>query len=117
LAEHASAAERQTILIEHRVPLVCMGVMSGFVGAAPGALWASSSFFVLLAPVLIPLAMWLYALVFAFSSLWFTHYTLAGLERLRHSSRHEGSQAVTGQTVVIHSPSSISTPLLPPDSP
>jgi Etoposide-induced protein 2.4 (EI24) len=86
LADHASAAERHTILAEHRVPLVCMGVMSGFVGTAPGVLWASSSFFVLLAPILIPLAIWMYALVFAFSSLWFTHYALACLERLRRAS-------------------------------
>ena len=38
---------------------------------------------VALAPVLVPLSIWLYTLIFAFSSLWFTHYCLAALERLR----------------------------------
>ena len=39
--------------------------------------------FVVMAPVLVPLAIWVYTLVFAFSSLWFTHYSLAALEQLR----------------------------------
>ena len=33
--------------------------------------------------VLVPLAIWIYTLVFAFASLWFAHYCLAALERLR----------------------------------
>ncbi|HEX3139607.1 MAG TPA: hypothetical protein VHQ87_06115, partial [Rhizobacter sp.] len=33
--------------------------------------------------VLVPLAIWVYTLVFAFSALWFAHYTLAALEVLR----------------------------------
>ena len=33
--------------------------------------------------VLIPLAIWIYTFVFAFSSLWFAHFCLAALERLR----------------------------------
>ena len=36
-----------------------------------------------LAPVLVPMAIWIYTLVFAFASLWFAHYLLAVLERLR----------------------------------
>jgi len=39
--------------------------------------------FVALAPVLLPLALWLYTLVFILSSLWFAHYTLGALEALR----------------------------------
>ena len=36
--------------------------------------------------VLVPLAIWIYALVFAFTSLWFTHYSLGALEKLREST-------------------------------
>jgi hypothetical protein len=30
-----------------------------------------------------PAAIWIYTLVFAFSALWFTHYCLGALQRLR----------------------------------
>jgi len=33
--------------------------------------------------VLVPIAIWIYTLVFAFSSLWFTHFCLTALQRLR----------------------------------
>jgi len=36
-----------------------------------------------MAPVLVPLAIWIYTLVFAFSSLWFAHYALDALEHFR----------------------------------
>ena len=39
--------------------------------------------FVAMAPILVPLAIWIYTLVFAFSSLWFSHFTLMALEQLR----------------------------------
>jgi hypothetical protein len=39
--------------------------------------------FIAMAPILVPLAIWIYTLVFAFSSLWFSHYTLTALEQLR----------------------------------
>jgi len=39
--------------------------------------------FVAMAPILVPVAIWIYTLVFAFSSLWFSHYCLAALEQLR----------------------------------
>ncbi len=83
LAAHASAAERQQILREHRLPLLAMGVLCGYLGAAPTLIWASGAMWVVLAPLLITLAVWLYTLVLAFSSLWFVHYALAALERLR----------------------------------
>ncbi len=35
------------------------------------------------APVLLPMSVWLYTLVFAFSSLWFVHYCLASLHQYR----------------------------------
>lgn len=83
LAEHASREEREQIMVAHRMPLLAMGVLSGFLGAAPSLLWASGAMFIALAPLLVPLAIWIYALVFAFASLWFTHYLLAALETSR----------------------------------
>ena len=71
---------------QHRPSLLAMGVISGYLGAAPSLVWASGVLFVALAPVLVPLAMWIYTLVFAFSSLWFAHYALAALEA--HRPRH-----------------------------
>jgi hypothetical protein len=33
--------------------------------------------------ILVPIAIWIYALVFAFSALWFAHFCLAALEQVR----------------------------------
>ena len=46
-------------------------------------MWASGVLFLALAPVLVPVAIWIYTLVFAFSALWFAHYTLAALQTMR----------------------------------
>ncbi len=83
LAEHASADERRAILLEHRWPLLGMGVVAGYLGAAPSLVWALGALTLVFAPLLIVVAIWLYTLVFAFSSLWFTHYALAALQRRR----------------------------------
>jgi len=83
LAEHASADERRTLLRRHRAALLGMGVLTGYLGAAPSLLWASGVLFVAMAPVLVPVAIWVYTLVFAFSALWFAHYLLAALVSLR----------------------------------
>ncbi len=83
LAEHASADERALLFQRHRNQFLALGVASGYLGAMPSALWASGALFIALAPVLIPLAIWLYTLIFAFSSLWFTHFALAALTQLR----------------------------------
>ncbi len=83
MVDHASAGERREIFRRHRGSLLGIGVLSGYLGAAPSLLWASGAMFIAMAPLLVPLAIWLYTLVFAFSSLWFTHYCLAALEQLR----------------------------------
>ena len=83
LAEHASAEERDALMRKHRLPLLTMGVITGYLGAAPSLIWAFSMMAVVLAPLLVLLTIWLYTLVFAFSSLWFTHYCLAALADLR----------------------------------
>lgn len=83
MSEHASAAERDLILRRHRGSLLAIGVITGYLGAAPAVVWASGILFAFAFVVLVPVAIWIYTLVFAFSSLWFAHYCLAALERLR----------------------------------
>jgi hypothetical protein len=83
LAEHASGDERRLVFQGHRTWLLLMGVVTGYLGAAPSIVWASGWFFAAAFPVLIPVAIWIYTLVFAFSSLWFAHYCLAVLAQMR----------------------------------
>lgn len=83
LADHASGEERRQVFREHRSRLLLMGVFTGYLGAAPSLVWASGLFFVIFSPVLVPVAIWIYTLVFAFSALWFAHYCLAALEEMR----------------------------------
>lgn len=83
LAEHASPEERATLLRAHRLPLLGIGVLCGYLGAAPSIVWASGLLFVAAFLVLAPLAIWIYTLVFAFSALWFSHYCLDALAKLR----------------------------------
>ena len=83
LAAHANAQERKQILREQRGQLLLMGVLSGYLGAAPSLLWASGAMFIAMAPLLVPVAIWVYTLVFAFASLWFAHYALSCLQALR----------------------------------
>lgn len=83
MAEHASAEERQLIFKQHRIRLLSIGVVCGFLGAAPSLLWASGALFAAAFVILVPVAIWIYTLVFAFSSLWFAHYCLAALQTLR----------------------------------
>ena len=98
LALHASADERRQLMQEHRFQLLSIGLVSGYLGALPSVLWASGAMFIAMAPVLVPLAIWVYTLVFAFSSLWFAHYCLAMLEKLR------ARPVVVAQTDVTESP-------------
>lgn len=83
LAEHASWEERAEIVRRHRPWLLLIGLLTGYLGAAPGMVWAIGIMAVVLAPLLVPLAIWIYTLVFAFSSLWFAHFCLAALAALR----------------------------------
>ncbi len=85
LAAHASADERREILRAHRTPLLLMGVFSGYLGTAPGVIGVSGALTIAFAPILMPLALWIYTLVFAFSSAWFAHYALSALDALRKS--------------------------------
>lgn len=120
LATHASSDERKHILRENRGSLLLMGVLSGYLGAAPSLLWASGAMFIALAPLLVPVAIWIYTLVFAFASLWFTHFSLTALQRLRAISEVEVLDAETRETPAPSappftdaSPTAIHTPPLP----
>jgi hypothetical protein len=86
LSEHASREERREIFRRHRGRLLGIGVLTGYLGAAPSVVWASGALFAAAFVILVPLAIWIYTLVFAFSSLWFAHYSLAALESLRAES-------------------------------
>ena len=97
LAEHASAEERRTIFQMHRGKLLAIGIVCGYMGAAPSLLWASGALFAAAFVILVPLAIWIYTLVFAFSSLWFAHYCLAALQALRSQAASE-AQPATGAT-------------------
>ena len=83
LAEHASPEERAALMRAHRLPLLCIGVLCGYLGAAPSIVWASGLLFAAAFFVLVPIAIWIYTLVFAFSALWFAHYCLDALAQLR----------------------------------
>lgn len=84
LAEHASAEERRALLRQHRLPLLAMGVVCGYLSAMPSLIWAfGGALSIPLAPLLMPVAIWMYTLVFAFSTAWFAHYALAALQAQR----------------------------------
>jgi hypothetical protein len=95
LAEHASAQERAEIFQRHRGWLLAMGVLCGFMGAAPSLIWASGALLAAAFVILVPLAIWIYTLVFAFSSLWFAHYCLAALHALRAETASKAASAPT----------------------
>jgi hypothetical protein len=115
LADHASRDERRELLRRHRGTLLGMGIVTGYLGAAPSIVWASGVMFIALAPVLVPVAIWIYTLVFAFSALWFAHFALSALQALRAESgpaSASGSASVTG-AVEILPPSLVASPARP----
>ena len=83
LAEHASKQERVELMRRYRFPLLGMGILTGAMGAAPSLVWASGALFAAAFVILIPIAVWIYTLVFVFSALWYVHFLLAALNDLR----------------------------------
>ena len=119
LATHASADERHQLMRAHRMPLLGIGVVSGYLGAAPSLLWAFSAMTLVLAPVLIVVSVWLYTLVFGFSALWFAHYALAALAAMRGVADREADRPPGGGPVIdLEAPAPAAPPaaLLPPAS-
>lgn len=91
LADHASKEERRELIRRHRLSLLGLGLATGYLGALPSVVWISGALFLALAPLLVPIAMWIYTLVFAFSSLWFAHFALAALTQLRAEQQRAAS--------------------------
>jgi len=89
LSAYATAQERKTLLKTHRMSLLVMGVVSGFLGAAPTTLWALGVITLALLPIVAAASVWVYTLVFAFASLWFSHYLLQELHDLRQVANAE----------------------------
>ena len=83
LALHATPQERRLIMHDHRWTLLAMGIVCGLMGSLPSLIWALGALTLVFAPLLVLASVWLYTLVFAFASLWFAHFTLAQLARLR----------------------------------
>ena len=83
LALHASAQERRRFMHERRWSLLAMGITCGLMGSVPSLVWTLGALTVVFAPLLVLVSVWLYTLVFAFACLWFAHYSLSHLARLR----------------------------------
>ncbi len=83
LADHASADERQTLVADHRWQFLGMGVVAGYLGAAPSLIWVTGAMALPMMPLLVPMFVWAYTLVFAFAALWYAHYGLSALADLR----------------------------------
>jgi hypothetical protein len=83
LARHASADERRLVLHRRRWALRGAALLCGLACALPTLAWALGASALVLAPLLMPLLLWLYTVLFAFAALWFTHYLLAALQQLR----------------------------------
>ena len=83
LADHASRQERQEIMRTHRWQLLLIGSITGAMGAAPTLLWLGGAVSVIFFPLLAAGTIWLYVLVFVFTGLWFQHYCLEALMKLR----------------------------------
>ncbi len=83
LADFADKEELIMLRASQRFPLLVMGVVTGSLGAAPGLLWLGGVVSVIFFPVLAAISIWLYLLIFVFSGLWFQHYCLDALARMR----------------------------------
>ena len=113
LADHASKEERREIMRKHRGQLLIIGIITGYLGAAPSLVWASGALFAAAFVILVPVAIWIYTLVFGFASLWFSHYCLAALTQLR--AQQAASAAV--QASAAAAATSAPTPIILPNDP
>lgn len=109
LAEHASGEERREVFRRHRGWLLGIGILTGYLGAAPSIVWASGALFAAAFVILVPVAIWIYTLVFAFSSLWFSHYSLAALQQLR-AEREARPPTAEIPTPTLHEPEALPPP-------
>ena len=102
------------IFHRHRAALLGIGILTGYLGAAPSIVWASGVVFAAAFFVMVPLAIWIYTLVFAFSSLWFAHYCLAALQQLRSETAAQepalGDATSPGPAASVHVSGTSSAP-------
>jgi Etoposide-induced protein 2.4 (EI24) len=117
LSEHASKSERLALIRQHRWQLLLIGIVTGFLGAAPSLLWAVSAATLIFAPLLIAVSIWLYTLVFAFSALWFAHYALAALQAYRRETEVEVLPAAPPSAAPVPPVHPMPTPSAPFGSP
>lgn len=108
LAVHASPEERKLLMRRYRLSLVIMGVATGILGSAPTLLWVSSVTVIFLFPFVLLASLWIYVLIFIFSALWFGHYCLRALTRLR------AEQGVRHDALTIEMEPSAAVAQLPP---
>lgn len=104
LAEHVNTEERREIFRRHRISLLGIGLFCGYLGAAPSLIWASGALLVAAFVVLVPLAIWLYTMVFAFASLWFAHFCLAALHLLREERARAAAAPTPPDVLNLDSP-------------
>jgi hypothetical protein len=91
LAEHASRDERVALMREHRLWLLSIGTLCGLLGALPAMVWGCGLLFAFTFIFMIPLAMWLYTVIFAFSGLWVANYALAALQHKRQQTLRDAA--------------------------
>lgn len=89
LADHASADEFAAIVAAHGRNLTTIGVISGACGAIPGLVWIGGAV-TFLFPILAPLSIWLFIMVFIFTALWFQYYCMQALADLRAARPAKG---------------------------
>ncbi len=103
LAAHASSQERVAVMKQHRTSLLFMGIVAGYLSAMPSLIWALGAMAAVFAVILLPVMLWLYTLVFAFSSLWFIHFCLAALEQHR-AAQAPLSSSLDARTIEMPTP-------------
>ena len=100
LSDHASGEEFAALVAAHSKNLTMIGVVSGACGAIPGVVWLGGAF-VPLFPLLAPLSIWLFIMVFIFTALWFQYYCMQALEELRAAQELERGQGGAGAAVLV----------------
>ena len=109
LSEHADADERRLLMRRHRPRLLVIGIVCGYLGAAPSLVWAFGVLTLPMMPLLIPVFVWLYTLVEVFAALWFAHYLLDALDALRRVTATGPSAPETVEiTPVVAAPPALS---------
>lgn len=87
LVHHATKAELQSIMSEHDVAFATIGVVAGYLGLVPTLMgilmaWLFADFM-----VWVPVAIACYVVIVGFSVLWFAHYSLGFLQKMRNEQK------------------------------